>query len=81
MQSTEEQIKNESRLTSLEITQREVLKTLQEVKKSNEDLQKELNGIKITFAKGGGVVIALTSVGAVIGWVLSNIKHFLGITG
>ena len=62
------------RLVVVEIQQKEVLKKMEEIEKS-------LNEIKIRFATLGGIGLALTGMGMAIGWVLTQAKNFIGLAG
>lgn len=77
----EDQIKNENRLTTLEINQRKILDTLVKVDEKQEEMSKDISDIKMTFAKAGGILIGFTMIAAAVGWMLNTIKQSLGLMG
>lgn len=79
--SDTEQLRNERRLTALEIKQEKILQTLEEIKQDQKEMAKEISDIKMTFNKAGGIMIGFTMVGAAIGWVFSNVKQIFGLVG
>lgn len=81
MTERDDQIRNESRLAVLETRQQKILETTQQIEKNQKEIYKEISDIKLTFSRMGGILIGFTMVGAGIGWLLTNIKNFLGLTG
>lgn len=81
MTERDDQIRNESRLAVLETKQQKILETTQQIEKNLKEIYKEISDIKLTFSRMGGILIGFTMVGAGIGWLLTNIKNFLSLTG
>lgn len=81
MTERDDQIRNESRLAVLETKQQKILETTQQIEKNQKEIYKEISNIKLTFSRMGGILIGFTMVGAGIGWLLTNIKNFLSLTG
>ena len=60
------------RLTRVETKQDDIIARL-------ERMEKSVSEMRMTFAKMGGVGLALTAIGTAVGWGLSQIKSFVGL--
>jgi len=47
-----------------------------DIRKDVHDTKKEVSAMKLNNAKMGGVLLAVTSIGAFIGWAISSFKGF-----
>ena len=52
---------------------------LTQLSKDVEGLTEEVREMRLTFAKMGGVSLALTAIGALIGYLLTQLRNILGI--
>ena len=58
------------RLTRVETKQDDIIARL-------ERMEKSVTEMNLTFAKMGGIGLALTAMGTAIGWALTQVKGFL----
>ncbi len=71
-QRIERDTRNGARLDQLEKTQEEILVILK-------DVQKELQEMKLKFAKAGGIVMTVAFIATSFGYIIANVKQILGI--
>jgi ferric-dicitrate binding protein FerR (iron transport regulator) len=61
-----------------EAFQDEMRRELADIRADQKATRKEIGELSKNWAKAGGVMIALTAIGAVIGWATTNIKAWMG---
>lgn len=77
--TTEKELKDEGRLTSLEIHQKASEKDFMEMKDDVAQIKKDVTELKQTIAKAGGIIIGFSMIGAFFGFMISQLdklKHF-----
>lgn len=80
MATHEQDIKNESRLKTLEIELENSDELLKKMNKDIEDIKEDLAQVKTTIAKAGGILLGFTMIGAFIGYLLTQLdklKHLI----
>lgn len=77
--ATAKEIRDEGRLTSLEVEQKVTDDRLEKVQADLDIIKKDVAEIKTTIAKAGGVLLGFTMIGAFFGYIITQLGNIKGL--
>lgn len=73
--ATAREIRDESRLSVLEVEQRNTDNDMQQIREDIAQIKKDVAEVKTTIAKAGGILLGFTMIGAFFGYIITQMGN------